>query len=185
MPRGVLPWLAVGGAAATLVYLGVRSWDLAIDVDTPPEPTRAPRSRAGRRRAEVRNASLVYRPIGRVGERYPEWVRALRGKSGVYVIREIQADGSELPVYVGESHTGRLYQTLTRHFQTWRRYKKFWAKQYGGQGHDPGLTYPRDKVTVAARVLSDERAMVEEARLIAKIRPRDNLLGQPEDVVPF
>jgi len=185
VPRGVLPWLAVGGAAATLVYFGVRSRDLGTNADPSPARTRAPRARAGRRRVEVRNASLVYRPIGSVGERYPEWMRALDGKSGVYVIREIQADGSEPPVYVGESHSGRLYQTLTRHFQTWRRYKKFWAKQYGGQGHDPGVTYPRDKVTVAARVLSDERAITEEARLIAKLRPRDNLIGQPEDVVPF
>ena len=38
--------------------------------------------------------------------------RDLDGKSGVYVIRE----GSEI-VYVGESHTNRLYDTLTRHFQ--------------------------------------------------------------------
>ena len=33
---------------------------------------------------------------------------ALDGKSGVYVIREIQRDGSTPIVYVGESHTGRL-----------------------------------------------------------------------------
>ena len=35
---------------------------------------------------------------------------------------------------------GRLYDTLTRHFQTWRRWKGFWRGQYG-EGHDPGLTY--------------------------------------------
>ena len=78
---------------------------------------------------------------------------------------------------------------LTRHFQTWRRSKKFWSGQYGGQGHDPGLTYPRDRVTVAVRVLPAHRAINEEARLIARLRPRDNLIGQPdavaEDVVPF
>jgi hypothetical protein len=106
----------------------------------------------------------------------------------VYVIRELQRDGSTVTVYVGESHTGRLYQTLTRHFQTWRRSKKFWTGQYGGQGHDPGLTYPRDRVTVAARVLSPDRALDEEARLIKRLRPRDNLLGQPEaadELIPF
>jgi hypothetical protein len=106
------------------------------------------------------------------------------------MIREIQRDGSTPIVYVGESHTGRLYQTLTRHFQTWRRSKKFWSGQYGGQGHDPGLTYPRDRVTVAARVLSPARATAEETRLIARLRPRDNLTGVPvddaiEDVIPF
>ncbi|TMQ06788.1 MAG: hypothetical protein E6J90_45230 [Deltaproteobacteria bacterium] len=139
--------------------------------------------------SEPRNASLSYRPIGRSGEPYPDWVRALRGKSGVYVIRERQRDGSIETVYVGESHRARLYHTLTRHFQTWRRSKKFWSGQYGGQGHDPGLTYPRDKVLVAARVTSPDRAIAEEARLIARLRPRDNLLGQPrdepEEAVPF
>ncbi len=63
---------------------------------------------------EHRNGSLVYRPVGEVAEPYPDWVRALRGHSGVYVIRD-RASGETL--YVGESHTGRLYQTLTRHFQ--------------------------------------------------------------------
>jgi hypothetical protein len=108
----------------------------------------------------------------------------------VYVIRETQPDGSSVIVYVGESHTNRLYQTLTRHFQTWRRAKRFWTGQYGGQGHDPGLTYPRHRVTVATRVLSPERAIAEETRLIARLRPRDNLLKQPvdgssDDVIPF
>jgi hypothetical protein len=139
--------------------------------------------------AEPRNAGLTYRPLGATGEPYPDWVRALDGKSGVYVIREIQRDGAWDTVYVGESHANRLYDTLTRHFQRWRRSKKFWTGQYGGQGHDPGLTYPRDRVTVAVRVLSPERAIAEEARLIARLRPRDNLIGQPtdeaDDVVPF
>jgi hypothetical protein len=140
--------------------------------------------------AELRNAGLIYRPVGATGERYPDWIRALDGKSGVYVIKELQRDGSETIVYVGESHTGRLYNTLTRHLQTWQRGKKFWRDQFGGQGHDPGLTYPRHRVLVAARVLSPARAMAEETRLIQKLRPRDNLLKQPddtaaEDAVPF
>ena len=109
----------------------------------------------------------------------------------MYLIRERQRDGSNPVVYVGESHADRLYQTLTRHFQTWRRHKKFWSGQYtGSQSHDPGLTYPRARCTVAVRVLPAERAMHEEARLIARVRPRDNLIGQPDElaadeVVPF
>ncbi|HTR50267.1 MAG TPA: M23 family metallopeptidase [Kofleriaceae bacterium] len=70
----------------------------------------------------ARNAGLVYRQVGASGEPYPDWVRALRGKSGVYVIREIGGD----IVYVGSSGAGRLYATLTRHFQGWRRFKGFW-----------------------------------------------------------
>ena len=133
----------------------------------------------------IRNGGLVYRPMGKRGEPYPEWVRDLDGKSGVYVIRERKRDGSTEIVYVGESHTNRLYDTLTRHLQTWRRWKGFWKGQYG-EGHDPGLTYDRDRVEVAVRLTSPSDALDEEARLIRRLRPRDNLLGQPaEEAVPF
>ncbi|HEY1811009.1 MAG TPA: M23 family metallopeptidase [Kofleriaceae bacterium] len=132
---------------------------------------------------DVRNASLTYRPIGASGEPYPEWCRALKGKAGVYIIREIE---SREIVYVGSS-AGRLYDTLTRHFQTWRRFKGFWRGQYG-EGHDPGLTYKRDRVEVAIRLTSPSTSLDEEMRLIARLRPRDNLIGQPEpaeETVPF
>jgi hypothetical protein len=134
----------------------------------------------------LRNASLVYRPVGSRGDPYPEWVRALRGQSGVYVIRERDRDGDPVTVYVGESHTGRLRETLTRHFQDWRRWKSYWKGQYT-EGHDPGLTYDREKVEVAVRVTSPDDAIDEEARLIRRLRPRDNLAGQPveDEAVPF
>jgi hypothetical protein len=87
-----------------------------------------------------------------------------------------------------ETCAGNRASAPRPHFH-WRRSKKFWTGQYGGQGHDPGLTYPRSRVTVAVRVLPPQRAIAEEARLIARLRPRDNLLGQPADdvdeVVPF
>jgi hypothetical protein len=185
MSGRALPWVLAGGTAAVLAYFATRRshrdsrGDERVDsrLVTPSE-------------AALRNAGLIYRPIGATGERYPDWIRALDGKSGVYVIQELQRDGTAETVYVGESHSGRLYDTLTRHFQSWRRSKRFWSGQYGGQGHDPGLTYPRHRVTVAARVLSPARAMAEETRLIARLRPRDNLLKQPtddsvEDVIPF
>lgn len=130
-----------------------------------------------------RNGGLSYRPVGAPGERYPDWLRALKGKSGVYVIRERTTNGNPVIVYVGQSHAGRLFETLTRHLQTWRRWKGFWAGQYA-EGHDPGLTYDRARVDVAVRVTSPSESIDEEARLIARLRPRDNLLGQPEDV-PF
>jgi hypothetical protein len=132
---------------------------------------------------DVRNASLSYRPVGASGEPYPDWCRALKGKAGVYIIREI---ASREIVYVGSS-AGRLYDTLTRHFQTWRRFKGFWRGQYG-EGHDPGLTYKRDRVEVAIRLTSPSTSLDEEMRLIARLRPRDNLIGQPkpaEETVPF
>ncbi len=128
----------------------------------------------------IRNGALVYRGLGERGQRYPQWVHDLKGKSGVYVIRE-----RGQVVYVGQSSAGKLYSTLTRHFQEWRRWKGFWRSQYT-EGHDPGLTYDRSKVEVAVRVLPADRAVDEEARLIRRLQPRDNVLGQPEtDDVPF
>lgn len=126
-----------------------------------------------------RSGALVYRPVGARGEHYPEWLRSIKGRSGVYVIRLRDRDGEPVIVYVGESHTDRLYETLTRHFQQWRRWKSFWKDQYTA-GHDPGLTYPRARAEVAVRVLPASRAIDEEARLIRRLRPRDNLLGQSE-----
>ena len=131
----------------------------------------------------ARNASLLYRPVGSPGDAYPDWIRALKGKAGVYVIRD--AETHEI-LYVGSS-AGRLYDTLTRHFQTWRRWKGFWKGQYG-EGHDPGLTYPRDAVEVAVRITSPAKSLEEEMRLIAKLKPRDNLIGQvepAEETIPF
>ncbi len=87
-------------------------------------------------------------------------------------------------LYVGSS-AGRLYDTLTRHLQTWRRYKGFWRGQFG-EGSDPGLTYPRGDVEVAVRLTSPDDALDEEMRLIARLRPRDNQIGQPElEDAPF
>jgi hypothetical protein len=131
----------------------------------------------------ARNASFVYRPVGASGDAYPDWVRALDGRAGVYVIRDRE---SREIVYVGSS-AGRLYDTLTRHFQTWRRFKGFWRGQYG-EGHDPGLTYDRDSVEVAIRLTTPSRSLDEEMRLIRRLKPRDNLIGQApqaEEPIPF
>jgi hypothetical protein len=128
-----------------------------------------------------RNAALSsYRPVGDRGEPYPAWVRGLRGASGVYVIREI--DGPI--VYVGSS-VGRFYETLTRHFQAWRRYKGFWRGQFA-EGADPGLTYDRSTVEVAIKTTTPGDAHEEELRMIRRLQPRDNQLGQPElEDAPF
>ena len=70
------------------------------------------------------------------------------------------------------------------HFH-WRRFKGFWKGQYA-EGHDPGLTYDRGRVEVAIRRTREIDALAEESRLIERLRPRDNLIGQPiEDEVPF
>lgn len=44
----------------------------------------------------------------------------------------------------------------------------------------------RETVEVAVRVTTADEAIEEEARLIERLRPRDNLTGQPEaGDVPF
>jgi len=89
-----------------------------------------------------------------------------------------------------ETCAGNRASAPRPHFH-WRRAKKFWTGQYtGSQSHDPGLTYDRERITVAVRVLPAAQALAEEARLIARLRPRDNLLGQPVDdeqneAIPF
>lgn len=166
----------------------MRSWEYIDDPrPTPAAPKPAPKPPDGPVTSPsqiARNASLTYRPVGDRGEPYPDWIRALDGKSGVYVIRELAADGVPEIVYVGSSN-GRLYDTLTRHFQSWRRWKGFWKGQYA-EGHDPGLTYDRSRVDVAVRITAPSDALDEEERLIRRLRPRDNLLLQPEEEsVPF
>lgn len=137
---------------------------------------------AGALRNRGRVERLAYRPVGATGERYPDWLQDLRGKSGVYVIRDRRTAET---LYVGESHAGRLYETLTRHLQRWKRWKAFWRDQYAESDHDPGVTYDRASVEVAARVLSPERALDEEARLIRTLKPRDNVNRVEVDDVPF
>lgn len=128
-----------------------------------------------------RNAGHAYRPIGASGEPYPSWVRELKGEAGVYMIRD--AASHEI-LYVGSS-SSRLYDTLTRHFQQWRRYKGYWRGQYA-EGHDPGLTYNRARVEVAVKLTSPADALDEETRMIRSLIPRDNILGQAElEDAPF
>ena len=83
-----------------------------------------------------------------------------------------------------ETCAGNRASAPRPHFH-WRRSKGFWKGHYA-EGHDPGLTYDRSIVEVAVRTTSPEKALDEEARLIARLKPRDNLLGQPElEEVPF
>lgn len=133
-------------------------------------------------------ARLIYRPVGESGAPYPQWLRELKDKSGAYVIRERGFFGGWEVVYVGESHSGRLYQTLTRHFQQWRREKTWWITMLG-RPHDPGTTYPRERCEVAFRLTAPGKAIAMQYELVERLRPRDNLIGWPaavaDEAVPF
>ena len=83
-----------------------------------------------------------------------------------------------------ETCAGNRASAPRPHFH-WRRWKGFWKGQYA-EGHDPGLTYDRASVEVAVKVTSPSRALDEESRLIRRLRPRDNLVGQAElEDAPF
>jgi hypothetical protein len=83
-----------------------------------------------------------------------------------------------------ETCAGNRASAPRPHFH-WRRRKRFWAGGYT-EGHDPGLVYERGNVDVAVRLTPPEEAIEEEARLIDRLRPRDNLIGQPEpEDAPF
>ncbi len=79
--------------------------------------------------------SLAYKSVGTDGSQWPSWVRDLKSASGVYVIKAHGDDGRVL--YVGSS-AGKLYDTITRHFQQWKRRKNWW-KGMRGAHHDPGI----------------------------------------------
>ncbi len=91
---------------------------------------------------------------------YAPWVRELRHRRGVYVIRD--TDSREV-LYVGESHTDVLYATLTRHFQYW-------------SGYTAGTTYDRYAVQVATCALDEPTRVVvnKQVELIAELAPLDN-----------
>jgi excinuclease UvrABC nuclease subunit len=115
------------------------------------------------------HSKLIFRPIPvsfldeifGVERDWPMYVKELRGKSGVYVIRD---KDDKRPLYVGESHTGRLKKTLLRHFQAW-------------SGKTAGPTYSRSAVEIAVLVTDKDRAVTTQNKLIDELEPRDNRLS--------
>jgi len=108
--------------------------------------------------------SLEFQPV-KDGRAVAEWVKALKGKSGVYLIRERGFFGSVR--YIGESHTGRLYSTLLRHFQRWK-------------GPTAGPTFPVSKIEVAIIRTLAGKAVETQNALIAEYRPELNAAEKPE-----
>lgn len=92
---------------------------------------------------------------------WPLYVKELRGKSGVYVIR---SKNDKRSLYVGESHTGRLKKTLLRHFQAW-------------SGKTAGPTYSRSSVEIAVLVTDKDSAVSTQNKLIDELEPRDNRIS--------
>jgi len=106
------------------------------------------------------------------GRQIAEWVRGLKGKSGVYVIRKkahpiIAFLEMAETLYIGESHTGRLYTTLLRHFQRWT-------------GKTAGATFAALNVEVAIVRCPANRALDLQNSMIQEFRPKLNIIANPD-----
>lgn len=102
------------------------------------------------------------------------WVHELRGKNGVYLIRD--ATTKEL-LYVGESHRERLMHTLMRHLWVWN-------------GRGSGPTYSPRFVEIAVELYErPDEAIDRQFELIRQLDPRDNVVDGHTlpslDEVPF
>lgn len=86
--------------------------------------------------------------------------------SGVYAI--VGPRGAVL--YVGESHTGRLYDTITRHFRKWRidPENDRLGRRRGG------TTYDRNAVRVVYLITEAADAQDVQYAEIQRLKPRDN-----------
>jgi hypothetical protein len=101
-----------------------------------------------------------YRPVWDFRRnRYGKWIDRLAGVHGVYVIREPAIGEVPVTLYVGESHTGRLRDTLQRHFQVWN-------------GKTAGPTFDRLGVEVAVEIFVDpDEAVSRQNTLIRALKP--------------
>lgn len=125
--------------------------------------------------------ALVYHDVGGDSSRWPGWMTTFKRSCGVYVIRDKR---SHRVLYVGSSRA-RLYDTVTRHFQQWKRRKNWWKGLHGAH-HDPGMVYRRSHCEVALRLVPCGDELDEETRLIHKLSPRDNLVENTAgDDAPF
>lgn len=94
----------------------------------------------------------------------------LRGRavSGVYAI--IDAITGAV-CYIGESHTGRLYDTITRHFRRWATPKNDPSGRREG-----GVQYDREDVKIAFETMRADEAQDAQFRAIKAHNPTDNEL---------
>jgi excinuclease UvrABC nuclease subunit len=103
---------------------------------------------------------LVYRsPLGGP-RRFAEWTFPLKNCCGAYIIRS-KSTGKVL--YVGESHSSRLRETMLRHFHEWNDTPE--RKHY---------TYDPARVEVAFRLTPPSAAIATQDKLIQRLQPRDN-----------
>lgn len=116
---------------------------------------------------QLLNLAAAFPAVDRSGKYAPQLEPLRRSRvSGVYAI----ADASRRTLYVGESHTGRLFDTITRHFRSWRV-----DPSRDAQGRRRGGTmYDRRRVLVAFVITEPDAAQAFQFAEISRLRPRDN-----------
>ncbi len=105
-----------------------------------------------------------YSPLAPDGNGFADWLRALRGQghNGVYLIRDSR---SHEILYIGESHSQRLYETLTRHLWSWN-----------GKGSGPSYHPARVELSVVVAETPLDDPVVDQYALIQEYHPRDNVM---------
>jgi hypothetical protein len=103
-------------------------------------------------------------PVSTDGATLAAWLASLRsqGLNGVYLIRD--ASTREL-LYVGESHTGRLFETMTRHLYAWN-----------GRGSGPSYHSPLVEMAVLVADTPLDDPVADQYELIQRLAPRDNIM---------
>lgn len=117
-------------------------------------------------------ARLTMEPVPAVGAdgRYSPALVKLRGRrlSGVYALF---LTATRECVYVGESHSGRLFETITRHFRAWKAPRRL---PYANGRTSGGTTYKRAEISVVWVVTKGDDAQAVQFAEISNLRPRDN-----------
>ncbi|MBS0187215.1 MAG: hypothetical protein JSS51_04045 [Planctomycetes bacterium] len=96
--------------------------------------------------------------------------------SGCYAIIDAK---TKKVLYVGESHTGRLYDTITRHFRSWKRDPASSEGRRRG-----GTTYDRTRVLVSYTITPASEAQDRQYEEIQRLNPRDNTVDGSTVVEP-
>lgn len=116
--------------------------------------------------AESLAYSGAFRPWNKGGGYHSKLLKLQRA-SGVYAIWST----SGKLLYIGESHTGQLYDTITRHFRDWR------VAADDAQGRRRGgHEYKRGGVKVAVYTTEPGAAQDVQLDFIRAMNPRDNVL---------
>jgi hypothetical protein len=117
---------------------------------------------------DLRNAFNVIEWEGGIGY-YADKLAEIRGEdvSGVYAILDAQ---SLEVLYVGESHTGRLYDTITRHFRKWTLKNDPQGRRRGG------TSYNREAVKLAYVITANHEAQDIQYEEIQRLNPADNAI---------